>query len=1054
MYRYISYHNTKMDLTRVIARYRYRILELYEPLRRENITLTNNNLAKIFEYYCCIRLMEERNEKYEVYEDISVDFKNSRNLCKQDTGIDYISGDRNTYGQAKLRKTSLRWGEVSTFLAHLYCCSQQGNTIEGILSYNEGIQFSDQLNLVRNTLTEKPYNKDEMIQYCNELLANKEAIYSQIKQNAEYEVREYQTEAISLIKDNPNENIIIHLPTGSGKTVIMSRSIEPGKKYLILVPRIILLEQTRDVILSVLSDYRDKITLVGDGNANGNISYAYNSDHMITICVYNSIDLILGDIDNFDRIYIDEAHHIMKPALYQDFDMEDNQSDTISEGSGADNETYIEKIYRLRENGGCVYFSATIDRVDDMLYYGKSIRWMIDNGYLCDYIIQLPVFNQTDELEICKYLVNNYRHYIIYCNDRENGLRVTSYLNEMLPNSAGFIDCNTSKNERHIMIEKYNSGELSYLVNIRILTEGFNAPITEGVCMLHIPGSKIMISQVLGRALRKYGGKKNATIMFPITEEDECKSVAKVLKILTDNDEKYQRMFSNKTYSGMIERKIITDYEDNEITDDCDIEMNTIAKHLYDITFDSCGEVISGIDEFLYKLNMVKEFIDENNKRPIKRSKNNEEKRLGMWLGSQIQNYKPNRCIMKNPDIRKLWEDFVNDEKYRQYFMSNDEKWIETLNKVKEFIDENDRKPKYTTKNQEERLLWRWIENQKNNYKSDKDIMKNRDIRKLWEDFISDEKYSQYFMSNDDKWIEILNKVKEFIDENNKRPIKRSKSKKEKILGIWLGHQIKNYKSKKYIMINTEVRKLWEDFVNDEKYRQYFMSNDDKWIETLNKVKEFIDENNRRQNSKSKNIKIKKLGSWLEVQLKNYKLRKGTMKNRDIRKLWEDFISDEKYSQYFMSNDDKWIETLNKVKEFIDENNKRPSSTSKSKKEKILGYWLSDQRKNYKSNRYIMKNPDIRKLWEDFVNDEKYSQYFMSYEQIWEYKFEKVKEFLTREQRRPNARSQDENESTLCHWLQTQNTNYRKQRERMKHETYRQKWEEFITSDEYSKFFN
>jgi superfamily II DNA/RNA helicase len=1054
MYRYISYHNTKMDLTRVIARYRYRILELYEPLRRENITLTNNNLAKIFEYYCCIRLMEERNEKYEVYEDISVDFKNSRNLCKQDTGIDYISGDRNTYGQAKLRKTSLRWGEVSTFLAHLYCCSQQGNTIEGILSYNEGIQFSDQLNLVRNTLTEKPYNKDEMIQYCNELLANKEAIYSQIKQNAEYEVREYQTEAISLIKDNPNENIIIHLPTGSGKTVIMSRSIEPGKKYLILVPRIILLEQTRDVILSVLSDYRDKITLVGDGNANGNISYAYNSDHMITICVYNSIDLILGDIDNFDRIYIDEAHHIMKPALYQDFDMEDNQSDTISEGSGADNETYIEKIYRLRETGKCVYFSATIDRVDDMLYYGKSIRWMIDNGYLCDYSIQLPVFNQTDEREICKYLVNNYRHYIIYCNDRENGLRVTNYLNEILPNSAGFIDCNTSKNERHIMIEKYNSGELSYLVNIRILTEGFNAPITEGVCMLHIPGSKIMISQVLGRALRKYGGKKNATIMFPITEEEECKSVAKVLKILTDNDEKYQRMFSNKTYSGMLERKIVTS-EDNEITDDCDIEMDTIAKHLYDIAFDSLGEVISGIDAFIYKLNMVKEFIDENNKRPNSHSKNNEEKILGKWLVNQQLNYKSNKYIMKNTDIRKHWEDFVNNEKYIQYFMNNDDVWIDTLNKVKEFIDENNRRPSSNSKNKKEEMIGRWLGNQITNYKSKKYIMKNAEIRKLWEDFVNDEKYRQYFISRYDKWIETLNKVKEFINENNRKPNSHSKNKKEKTLGMWLVDQNKNYKSKKYMMKNLDVRKLWEDFISDEKYRQYFMSNDDIWIKTFNKVKKFIDENNRRPNSNSKNKREKILGKWVGTQITNYKSNEFIISsNVEVRKLWKDFVNDEKYNQYFMSINDKWIEMLNKVKEFIGENNRRPKSNSKNKKEKILGIWLGTQTANHKSNRYIMKNPDIRRIWEDFVNDEKYRQYFMSYEQIWEYKFEKVKEFLTREQRRPNARSQDENESTLGHWLQTQNKNYRKQRDRMKYASYRQKWEEFIMSDEYSKFFN
>jgi superfamily II DNA or RNA helicase len=1110
-----------------IKRYEYKILQLFEPLRRENIDLTNSNLASIFEYYSCIMLMQERNKKYYVYDDVSINFKNSRKLSKQDTGIDYISQDGNAYGQAKLRKSSLRWNELGTFMGQLLYCLSNGKNIEGILSYNEGISFSNELNSKRNIFTERPYNKDDMIQYFDELLENKEEIYSYFNRTNEYEEREYQIEAISLIKDNPNKNIIIHLPTGSGKTFIMSKSIEPDKKYLILVPRIILLKQTKDIILSIYPEYINKINTIGDRN----ISYSFNPNHLITICVYNSIDFVLNNIDIYDRIYIDEAHHIMKPLLYEDFNIEDNESDTISEGSGADNQTYIEKIYTLRETEKCVYFSATIERVDDMLYYGKSIRWMIENKYLCDYTIQLPVFNQTNEREICKYLVNNYRHYIIYCNSREDGIRVTNYLNEILPNSAEFIDCNTSKNERNIMIQKYNNGQLSYLVNIRVLTEGFNAPITEGVCMLHIPRSKIMISQVLGRALRKYAGKIYATIMFPITEEEECRSVARVLKILTDNDEKYQCMFANKSYYGMIEPKIISNSENDEIDNDCDIEMNSIAKHLYDIVFDSLGEVILGIDALIYKVNKVKEFIDENNRRPNSYSKNENEKRIAKWISHRITDYNTNKGLMKNSDARKIWEEeLIHNEKYREYFMNKDDKWQKILDEVRtdiietgerpsrtgkygyrgrwldtqlteykkknpakavnrpvntqlwegfinderirmvlitiddkfminikkcdKFFIEKGRRPNSHSKNEEERGLATFLVNTSLSYKNNKNSMKDPEKKRIWENFVR--KHKRHFVTDNDKWIQNCLEYVEFILINRKLPSKRSDNNEEKRLGTWAINTMRSYRYKIHLMKQPEIVKFWEEKVLN-RFPQKFKSNSEIWFENSTGCTRYFDTYNRKPRQNKGNEEERKYGRWLSTQISNYKRKKGEMKKSNIRRFWEEnYIYNEKYSKFVTTKKDKWLIKFNKYKQFIIDNRRRPSSSSKNKEEKELGIWGNLQLGKYRLNEInaTINSPEIRSKWEEFISDKKYRQHFMSYEQIWEYKFEKVKVFLTREKRRPNARSQDENEATLGNWLQTNITNYRKQCDRMKDESYRQKWQEFITSEEYSKFFN
>ena len=74
---------------------------------------------------------------------------------------------------------------------------------------------------------------------------------------------------------------------------------------------------------------------------------------------------------------------------------------------------------------------------------------------------------------------------------------------------------------------------------------------------------------------------------------------------------------------------------------------------------------------------------------------------------------------------------------------------------------------------------------------------KNEKTRKSWEEFINDPKYKEYFISNEDKWFYNLENVKQFMDENSKKPYPKSKNKDEKILGNWLLIQIGNCGSNK-----------------------------------------------------------------------------------------------------------------------------------------------------------------------------------------------------------------------------------------------------------------
>ena len=88
----------------------------------------------------------------------------------------------------------------------------------------------------------------------------------------------------------------------------------------------------------------------------------------------------------------------------------------------------------------------------------------------------------------------------------------------------------------------------------------------------------------------------------------------------------------------------------------------------YNLIYNSIGILTNKQEIWEYKLDKVKQYIDTNNKRPSHSSKDKEIKSLAKWISHQQENYKKNIQIMSNPDIRKLWNDFINDEKYKSFF--------------------------------------------------------------------------------------------------------------------------------------------------------------------------------------------------------------------------------------------------------------------------------------------------------------------------------------------------------------------------------------------------
>jgi ribosomal RNA-processing protein 8 len=468
-----------------------------------------------------------------------------------------------------------------------------------------------------------------------------------------------------------------------------------------------------------------------------------------------------------------------------------------------------------------------------------------------------------------------------------------------------------------------------------------------------------------------------------------------------------------------------------------------------DFTKDICSCIIDCevVDNWHERLKELTKFIDENKRKPI--IKNENEKSLSYFMSDQLKNFKYKINSMKNNIKYDLWKDFI--EKYKEYIKSIDDIWYENFDEVKMFIDNNKKRPSGNSKENTEKILATWICNQQQNYKQQIQSMKDETKYDLWTEFL--ENYKEYVVvnleytkkekSNHDIWYEKFEEVKIFIHNNKKRPSGNSKDNTEKTIGLWIGTQQQNYKTKINSMKDETKYELWTTFL--EEYKGYFKSDDEVWYEKFEEVKIFIDNNKKRPSEKSKDNTEKTFGLWIGTQQKNYKQKIKSMKDETKYDLWNTFL--EEYNEYLKSNHDIWYEKFEELKNFININKKVPSNSSKNKTDKILGGWLTKNKICYKNKNNCMKDETKYDLWSEFL--EEYKEYLKSDDDIWYEKFEELKKFIDEHNRKPNIKN--ENEKSLSYFMSDKISDYNTKTISMKDETKYDLWTTFL--EEYNEYF-
>jgi transposase len=244
----------------------------------------------------------------------------------------------------------------------------------------------------------------------------------------------------------------------------------------------------------------------------------------------------------------------------------------------------------------------------------------------------------------------------------------------------------------------------------------------------------------------------------------------------------------------------------------------------------------------------------------------------------------------------------------------------------------------------------------------------------------------------------------------------------------------KNVFEKDITLINKVV-------ISVQEYRQQ------NWYDNLKNVIQYIEKYHILPSPHSTNVEIKRLGSWIYTQRKNYKNKTQIMKNKDIHNRWQKFVDE--YNEYFQSNEELWNENIKKIIEYINRYHKIPSQHSTNVEIKRLGLWIYTQRKNYKNKTQIMKNKDIHNLWQKFVDE--YHEYFQSNEELWNENIEKVIEYINRYHKLPSTESANMEIKKMGRWIGSQKDNYKNKKYIMKNEDIYNRWQKFI--NEYCEYF-
>jgi superfamily II DNA or RNA helicase len=464
---------------------------------------------------------------------------------------------------------------------------------------------------------------------------------------------EYQTKARDLAVEyyRDQDNGVLAMPCGTGKTYTAFLIAQNFKYIIILSPLREFAKQNLDRFVEYGFPRANTLLVDSDGCRDVARIREFITTHtetgLLMSATYDSADVISSVLDAFTNppqtLIIGDEFHNLSAANVND------ESDPMNKILVADGFKKLfmsatPRVFEL-ESGG-----ETGDYVLGDTIYDMSFKYAIDRGFITDYRIWLPSIHEdisdlradiANELDLKAVLGSENIIYIkaiylfsclvntgsqkciIYCvdtNEIRDLMETMTRLNDYycLDLHMDKITAANSASSRTQILSAFASGQqIELLFSVRILDECIDIPSCDSIYITYPTKSKIRTIQRLMRCTRTLRSNKH--------------KVGQVFIWCSEYDSILETLGGIKEIDSSFAEKVMI----NEVGQFRERGTSSARTAIKDDS-DAVKKLIIGVKEYrmvswFEKLELLKQYIDTNKKRPSDKSKDPKIKTLGLW---------------------------------------------------------------------------------------------------------------------------------------------------------------------------------------------------------------------------------------------------------------------------------------------------------------------------------------------------------------------------------------------------------------------------------------
>lgn len=353
-----------------------------------------------------------------------------------------------------------------------------------------------------------------------------------------YQLREYQKQAVEntvrFFQKNRTPAVIV-LPTGAGKSLVIAELARIARG------RVLVLAHVKELVEQNYHKYRSYDLPAGIYSA------GLGQKDWDQKAIFGSVQSVARApdefFDNFSLVVIDECHRVAEEGSTQYQDViaklkDKNPQICILGLTATPYRMGLGWIYETSFNGEV---KSEKKRFFKRCVFELPLSYMIKHRYLTVPVkVDIPVtcydFSELTEdgrtytaaeVEeilksqkrltplIIKNIIDITEHYgrkgvMIFSASVKHAEEIMSYLPK---DDARLVIGDTDLSDRDQIVEDFKHRKFKYLVNVSVLTTGFDAPHVDVIAILRPTESNSLYQQIIGRGLRLCEGKKDCYIL-------------------------------------------------------------------------------------------------------------------------------------------------------------------------------------------------------------------------------------------------------------------------------------------------------------------------------------------------------------------------------------------------------------------------------------------------------------------------------------------------------------------------------------------------------------